>query len=259
MATYREIRYNRLTKEGFPFWEAKRFSDAGVPLRDPALKELRKERRSAWKEAKKAGVGRRAFAREIGFQYETEGFRRERRYRPLEHFEKYKETPRVVAAVRAARIRRETPAGYEGRFRILKDAHFFPWEARLLARMKEIDPAKRRDTFESKPWQAMIKNHPAYVERMLGKALVRVRKELGEKRFRETPQRVLARMARAKLEDMLLRAYAAGRYSPWDWIKLSYRPKPVPKGYQVTKRRRASARVQKLMSRGRRVPVAFWE
>lgn len=254
-----EIRYRRMLREGLPYWEAKRLADEGVALRDPALMQLRRERRAGWREAKKAGVGKRAYAREIGFRYEAEGLRRERRYRPLEHFERYKVIPRVVAAVREIRTRRETPAGYEGRLRILKDAGFYLWEARILARMKDIDPAKRRDTFESKPWRAMIKNHKGYLEKMLGKALVRVRKELGERVFRQTPPRVLARMARDKLEGMLRRAYAAGRYSPFDWLKREYRPRPVPKGYQALKRRRATARTQRLMSRSGRVPVAFWE
>lgn len=260
MATLAEIRYRRLHDiEGMPHWEAKRFADAGIPLRDPALIELRKERRSAWKEAQKADVGRRAFAKQIGLQYEVEGMRRERRYRPLERFEAFKTIPRVAAVVRETRARRETGAGYEGRFRILTEAKFFPWEARILARMKEIDPSKRRDTFESKPWQAMIRNHAAYMEKMLGKALVRVRREIGERAFRETPPRVLARMARDKLEGMLRRAYAAGKYSPFDWIRREYKPKPVPKGYQPLKRRRATARTQRLMSRKRRIPVAFWD
>jgi len=155
------------------------------------------------------------------------------------------------------RVQRETEAGAEGRYRILRDAGFFPWEARLLSQMKDVDPSKRRHTFLSKPWQAMIANHKKYMDKMLGKAAVRVRKEMGARRFDELTKTQKRRLSLQKLNDMLRRLYALGKYSPWDFLKLEYRPKPKPRSYNPETRRRAKKRTEKLMGTKKQATLFF--
>lgn len=254
-----EQRYRRLFGEGFPSWEARWISrQTDIRLTDPALKELRKERRRGLREARKIGVRKSDYTRQIGLMYRAEGLYRRGRYHPVERVEQYRQMPRVRRAIREERIRKETPAGYEGRRRILLKSGFFDWEARILARMKDIHPSLRRQTFTSKPWQAMIKNHAKYMRRMLAKAAVRIRKEIGEARFKQLTKEQVARLARQRLNEMLRRAYEAGTYSPFSWLKREYKPRPIPRGYQTLQRRRATRDTNKLMST-QKMAVAFWD
>lgn len=245
-----EQRYRRLLyKDHLPAWEARQLSEATeFTLADPAMRQLRSLRRKEWRGHQRAGLGKRSYNQRVAFYYVAEGLREKRKYQVLRNVQSIRRQPRIAKALRMLRIQRETPAGTEGRQRILRDARFFPWEARILATMKDIDPGLRRHTFLSKPWQAMIKNHKAYMEKMLMKAEARLRKQMGVTAFNLLSNAGKKRRALRLLDDMLRRLYALGRYSPWEWLKREYRPKTKPRVYQSTQRKRAKAKTDRLLA-----------
>lgn len=259
MATQVQRRYARLLGEGFPAWEARKIAAAReFRLADPALKVLRRERRVAWKETRKAGLGKRSLNRQIAFQYRAEGLVDDKgRFRPVQRLSEIREIPRVARQVRMVRVQRETAAGMEGRYSILRRAGFFPWEARLLATMKDISPDQRRHTFLSAPWQAMIKNHRAFVERMTAKAGNRLRKEMGETRWNRMTAAQKLRLSQEKLNDMLRRLYATGRYNPYDWLRREYRPTRAPRAYQTEQRKRSKKRTDKRLATQKQTVMFF--
>ena len=244
-----EQRYRRLLdKDHLPAWEARQLSQATeFILADPAMRQLRSLRRKEWRQHKKAGLGKRSYNQRVAFYYVAEGLREKRKYQVLKNVQSIRREPRIAKAIRTLRIQRETPAGTEGRYSILRKAGFFPWEARVLATMKDIDPGLRRHTFLSKPWKAMIKNHKAYMEKMLVKAEARLRKELGRAGFSLLSNTQKKIRARGILDAMLRKAYALGRYSPFDWLRREYRPVKHPKAYQSTQRKRAKSKTDRLL------------
>lgn len=238
----------RLRSEGFPYWEARQLSEATqYRLDDPAMKELRSLRRREWRSHSKAGLGKRSYNRRVAFYYESEGLKDRDKFQVVKNVQGIRRTPQIAKRVKLLRIQRETPAGYDGRYKILRDAKFFPWEARLLARMEDINPTLRRATFLSKPWQAMIKNHKAFVDKMLIKAAVRVRKEMGRAAYNLLSNAQKKRLAQQRLDKLLRNAYAASKYSPYEWLRREYRPKARPRIYQTTQRKRAKKRTDRFL------------
>lgn len=244
-----EQRYRHfLDKDHMPAWEARQLAEATqYRLDDPAIKQLRSLRRLEWRQHRKAGLGKRSFNRRVAFFYAADGLIERGKYQVVKNIQGISKEPKIAKAIRMLRIQRETPAGTEGRYSILRKALFFPWEAKLLARMKDIDPTQRRHTFLSKPWQAMIKTHKAYVEKMLVKAESRVRKQIGNEAFKLLSNTRKKQLAMKILDDMLKKAYAMGKYSPFDWLKREYRPKTRPRVYQATQRKRAKAKTDRLL------------
>jgi len=244
-----EQRYRRLLyKDHLPAWEARQLSKATeFALADPAMRELRSLRRMEWRQHQKAGLGKRSYDQRVAFYYVAEGLREKKKYQVLKNIQGIRREPKIARAIRMLRIQRETPAGTEGRYTILRKAGFFPWEARILANMKDIDPGLRRHTFLSKPWQAMVKNHKAYMVKMLVKAEARLRKEMGIASFNLLSNAQKKRRAQQILDAMLRKAYALGRYSPFDWLKREYRPKTKPRTYQSTQRKRSKSKTDRLL------------
>ncbi len=249
----------RLLKDGLAPFEARQISKrTDIRLADPELKALRRDRRAGLRAAKAVGLGKRSFNREIRFDYRTMGFTDKRdRLDALQQVARIANRPQVVKAIRIARVNRETSAGTEGRIQILRRAGFFGWEARLLATMKDIHPTLRRSTFESQTWQAMIRHHKDFVEKMMGKAAVRVRKEMGADRWNELTSSQKRRLARQKLDKMLRMLYASGKYDPWSWLKAEYRPKRIPRGYEVVARKGAKKKIKGLLGTKRQAEMFF--
>jgi|GEM_PF-6706098 len=244
-----EQRYRRLTKEGFPSWEARQLSVATqYRLNDPAMKSLRSARRAEWRVHKKAGLSKRSYNQRIGFYYTVEGLKKDDKYQVLANIQNISNTPLVAKRIRLLRIQRETPAGYDGRFNILRKAGFFPWESRILARMEDIHPDLRRTTFLSKPWQAMIRNHQAFLEKMLIKAEAKIRRQMGSSAFKMLSNAKKKQLAMRMVEKALRASYEMGKYSPFDWLKREYRPKARPRAYESRKKTKAQARTRQFLA-----------
>ena len=224
-------RRRRLLKEGFAIQEARDISKAtDIRLADPVLKELRRDRRAALRAAKATGPrAKTRVSREIVVELTAGGFVDKRgRITPLRHLESFGKRPRVVEIIRQREVARTSDAGFTGRFNILRRAGFFTFEARILAAMKGISAGKRQETFRSAPWQAMLKSRAGYIEKMLGKAIASVRKELGAKRFNDLTTSEVRHLALAKIERMLRRWYKTEHVDPFAWLKAEYRPKTRP-------------------------------
>ncbi len=249
----------RLLKDGLAPFEARQISKrTEIRLADPELKALRKDRRADLRAAKAVGQGKREVNLKIAFDYRTLGWVDKRgRYNPFRELERVAKRPQVVKAIRFARVNRETSAGTEGRLKILRKAGFFPWEARLLATMKDIHPTLRKHTFESQTWQAMIRHHKDFMAKMLGKSAVRVRKEIGKDRWNALTQSQRQRLARQRLSKVLKALYAAGKYDVFSWLKIEYRPKRAPRGYEVVSRKQANKKLKGLLGTKRQAEMYF--
>ncbi len=252
-----EQRRLRLLKDHIPAFEARQLSRlVEYTLAGPVLKKIRSERKKDWRASKRAGIGRRDFNRKVAFAYEVEGFKARGKYQVGERMRQISRERVVAKAIRMLRISKTTPAGRLGRLHILEKAGFFPWEARILATMKDVRKELRRHTFLSKPWQSMIKNHKAHVAKMMVRAKVRLRKQIGPTAFNLLSESEKNRRAKKLLSDMLRRLYTQQKYSVYDWLKREYRPKTKPRAYQVTQRTRAKGKTDKLL---KAKTVAFFD
>ncbi|HUV84741.1 MAG TPA: hypothetical protein VMV86_03480, partial [Methanosarcinales archaeon] len=73
-----------------------------------------------------------------------------------------------------------------------------------------------------------------------------------------SPQRILIR-AKYEVEQMIKQAMASGEYSPYDWLKVEYKPKKVGTSYLMEARALAVDRINRVMEKAkRRKSVKFW-
>jgi len=242
-----EQRYQRLLKEHVPYWEARSLAKATeYPLAHPAMRRIRSLRKLEWRQQK---IGKRDYSKRVGFFYEAEGLREKGKYQVREHIRQVSQEPLVVKAIRLLRAGRETSAGHVGRMRILvQRGKFFPWEARRLLSGLEGKFTEKRHIFESYQWQAMIRNHRAYVEKMMIKTASRLKREMGSNAYNRLSNRERLRRAKNRLNDLLLSLYNRQKYDVFDWLKKEYRPKKVKQHYEVDKKRRATKRTSELLA-----------
>jgi hypothetical protein len=209
-----EQRYNRLMREGFPYWEARRFIN--TKLSDPALVELRKERRRALREAKRADIPKRQLNKQIAIEYRSEGLYREGRYQPAMLLERYQARPSVIERAKGlitrVRVRFELAADERRRYNRLIDAGFLPFEAQTLAKMEHVHPDNRERTWNSAPWKAMIDSRRRLVSGLLKRGY-----------------------SKKKIREMIQRYYALKDRDPYDFLKREYKPRVSPKHYDIQK------------------------
>ena len=233
-------RYKRLTKEGFPYWEAKGF--LYTKLSEPALMELRKERRKALRESKKIGIPKRQLTQQIAASYRFEGFHRQGKYQPALLLESYQKRPSVIARVKKfvtrVRVRFEQATDERRRYNYLIDAGFLPFEAQALSRMEHVNPENREKTWDSAPWKAMIASRRRWVSGMLRRGF-----------------------SRKKIKDIIEKYYTLSDRDPYDFLKREYSPRPSPKHYDIEKQAKFIAKTDALMhprKAKRRERVMVW-
>jgi len=141
-------------KEGFPYWEAKSIVKTKTPLYDPALKELRKERKQSLHEARKAGKGKRSYAQQIVKEYRAEGLVRKQKLDVRKKLRLYRAKPHVIEAIAHLEVKRKIKASYKRKLKRLERRGFFTWEAKPLDKISFKTPYVR-DLIQNR--RAMLK------------------------------------------------------------------------------------------------------
>ena len=136
----------------------------------------------------------------------------------------------VMERFRVARIARpRRDLRHDVRYNELKRKGLADWEALHFAAMKDISPEKRQVTFNSGTWQDGLNAYKRFKIKMITQAMK------GRGLSREK--------AMVLVERILLRLFKAKKYSPYDFLKLSYQPKRVLTSYEKEARQKAEEKI----------------
>jgi len=210
---WESYRYRKLSRWGFAPWEAKKLSHHRIT--DPAVKALVRERKQVMREARRAKISKTRIYSQMSALYKAEGITTKKAgFDAGRLLESYRQKPEVQATIQRYQVSQQRVAlietGYKDRYRTLRKAGFTTGEAKQLARMKEIDTNKRAATFKSAPWQLMIDRHQGRIKARVKRIMKAGGLSWGQ--------------ALKEYNRQINKKIGQKRHSPWDWIKIEYRP-----------------------------------
>ena len=233
MANLYEQRYERLIREHFTPQEAKQLASTNVPLTDPRMVSLRKERVELYWQMRNQHLPKSHLRSEIRIYNKVHGYSGKqganRRIEEATGSNYYSE----------AKNKWEQTQDFHKRFDILRKAGFYPFEARELARMRNIEPSKRDEVFKSKTWQAMIRNHPDALRELLNRAKIRINRDSD---IGKLPPSRINQLANKLVREKLQEHKKKKTFNPYDWLKREYKPKSVIRNYDFTRVDKAEAK-----------------
>lgn len=227
-----DIKHNRIKRllaEHFTREEAEQLSN--YPLSDPRVIAARHERKDIYWQYKEQGFTKKQIKEHVRFTNKVEGYTGKKGVEKKLEDVKSSSTTKSIYAEAKERFDRDLEA--RGRYRTLRKAGFFSFEAAELARMKNIPKQIRNQVFGTKPWQSMISSHPIALQNMLRAARNRIKKDPKNTGFSD---RQIEALAIKLVKSILLDHKAKKTFNPFDWLKREYRPKTVVKDYQEVKK-----------------------
>jgi hypothetical protein len=225
----KDSRIKRLIAEHFTREEAERLAD--YPLSDPRVIAARAERKDLYWQYKGQGFTKKQIIERVRFVNKTEGYSGKKGIE--KRLEDVKTSPSTKSIYAEAKERFDRDSEARGRYRTLRKAGFFSFEASELARMKNIPKQIREQVFKTKPWQAMIASHPIALNNMLRAAKNRVKKDPKTQGFSDKQIEVLAMRL---VKSTLLDHRSKKTFNPYDWLRIEYKPKGVIKDYVEVKK-----------------------
>jgi len=167
----------------------------------------------------------------------------------------------VIRSVRPTRrtLGLQPEETFTGRYRILLENGFYPFEAKKLSRMDDIKAENRVSTFTSPVWQKAMSAHRDYIRQLINKRADTLRSAVSARGLKYPAERILAQ-AKRDVGRSLSVAMRRGKYSIYDWLKEEYpKVKPTPTKYQVKSRKIAADKLNTIGNEIVKQRVMFWE
>lgn len=261
MSTIHDIRLKRLVREHFTHVEAEQMLKLNLPLKDAKMQAARQERKDLWRSFRQEGLKKGEIRSRLNFVNKAESYLG--KTGAAKRLEEAAKSPGYQPLVEKVMFSNQAQADFQRRYIILRKAGFFDFEARDLARMKNLSPAQRNELFRGPMFQKMIANHPKEIVHRFDDALRRINKD---PRFSNRTEKEKKRVAVNMVRDMLLMHRMKKKFNPYDWLKKEYpRPAKPPSSYSrdnVSKSKQAAARHDNLVSaiNHAKVPAGrFWD
>jgi hypothetical protein len=137
----------------------------------------------------------------------------------------------VMEKYRVAKVfRPRRDLRHDARYQQLKRKGLADWEALHFAAMKDVSPEKRQVTFDSGTWQDGLGAYKRFKIKMIKEAM------RGRGLDKED--------ARILVAKILLRLFRAKKYSPYDFLKLEYKPPRKLRTYEEEARQKAREKIR---------------
>jgi len=254
----RDSRIKRLLADHFTREEAEKLAD--YPLSDPRVIAARAERKDIYWQYKEQGLSKQEITKQVRFVNKAEGYTGKKGIE--KKLEDVKTSPATKTIYAEAKERFDRDLEARGRYRTLRNAGFFSFEATELARMKNIPKDQRNIVFRTKPWQEMISKHPTSLNDLINRAIARVKRDSSTKGLSAKQIEIIA----IKLVKSTLLDHKNKRsFNPYDWLKREYKPKSVVKDYSDVKKAEQAEvkhiKLQKSMRNAdfRQTKGSFWD
>jgi hypothetical protein len=224
----KDARIKRLLAEHFTPEESKRLANLNIPLNDPRMVAIRKERKDLYWQYKEQGYTKKDITKRVRFVNKAEGLTGQKGIE--KKIERIPHEAATQSYYLEAKVKFERDAETRNRYRILRRAGFFPFEAEELAKMKTIDPKFRKQVFDSPTWQKMIRNHPTVLNGLINRAVIRTRQDPKASKLSD---KQIAIIAVKMVRSVLIERKTNKEFSPFDWLRKDYKPpKPVDMAYK---------------------------